>query len=95
MFLPGEANLAGQLTGTAEPVSIIAQRAGLAEEETADRLKAMMNRGFVWGDGNAGYYRLAPWVVGIYEAQLDRMDHELAHLFEEYLEQGGMEIMWN
>jgi ferredoxin len=93
IFLPEEANLAGQLTGTTEPITKIAQRAGFSEEETADRLKKMLNRGFVWGDAGAGVYRLAPFVVGIYESQLETMDHELAHLFEEYLDQGGIEIM--
>lgn len=53
----------------------------------------MMDRGFVWGDAGKGLFRLAPFVVGIYESQLERMDHELAHLFEEYLDQGGIEIM--
>ena len=93
IFLPEEANLAGQLTGTREPVGIIAKRIGLTEAETINRLRAMMERGFVWGDPGEGLFRLAPFVVGIYEAQLDRMDHELAHLFEEYLDQGGIGIM--
>jgi len=93
IFLPEEANLGGLLTGTAEPVSAVAKRAGLPEEETATRLKGMMNRGLVWGNSEKGFFRLAPFVVGIYESQLEVMDHELAHLFEEYLEQGGFEIM--
>jgi len=93
IFLPEEANLAGRLTGTVEPVGAIAKRMGLSEQETASRLKAMMDRGLVRGDGEAGMFRLAPFVVGIYESQLNRMDHELAHLFEEYFEQGGAEIM--
>jgi electron transport complex protein RnfB len=93
IFLPEEANLAGQMTGTGEPVDIIAKRAGLPEKETADRLKAMMDHGLVWGDGASGTFRLAPFIVGIYESQLKRMDHEMAHLFEEYFEQGGAEIM--
>lgn len=93
IFLPAEAQLAGQLNGTEEPVSVIAQRAGLSEEETENRLQAMMNRGIVWGDSDAKLFRLAPFIVGIYESQLDQMDHDLAHLFEEYLDQGGIEIM--
>jgi ferredoxin len=93
IFLPEEANLAGLLTGTPEPVDAIAQRAGLSEEETANRLKGMMDRGFVRGNSSKGLYRLSPFMVGIYEAQLERMDHELAHLVEEYLDQGGIEIM--
>ena len=78
IFLPDEAFLAGQLTGIPEPVSIISQRTGLSEEETANRLKAMMNRDFVRGDSVAGLFRLSPFIVGIYESQLERMDHELA-----------------
>jgi len=93
IFLPEEARLAGKLCGTAEPVSVIAQRAELGEEETANRLKGMMQRCLVWGNADAGLFRLAPFVVGIYESQLERMDHELAHLVEEYFEQGGAELM--
>jgi Na+-translocating ferredoxin:NAD+ oxidoreductase subunit B len=93
IFLPEEAFLAGQLTGKVEPVSIIAQRAGLSEEETGNRLKAMLAHDFVRGDPSKGMYRLSPFIVGIYESQLERMDHELAHLFEEYLDQGGSDIM--
>lgn len=93
IFLPEEAELAGHLTGTEELVSSIAQRVGLSEQETANRLKAMAERGLVWGDATQGLFRLAPFVVGIYESQLNRMDHELAHLVEEYFEQGGIEMM--
>jgi Pyruvate/2-oxoacid:ferredoxin oxidoreductase delta subunit len=32
---------------------------------------------------------LAPFIVGIYEAQKESMDHEMAHLVEEYLANGG------
>jgi electron transport complex protein RnfB len=93
IFLPEEANLAGQLTGTMESADAISKRIGLPAEEISDRLKAMLERGFVWGDSNQGVYRLAPFIVGIYETQLSRMDHELAHLVEEYFHQGGAEIM--
>jgi ferredoxin len=93
IFLPEEAQLAGQLTGTSESFKTIARHVGLPEKETANRLQAMMDRGLVLGDPEEGLFRLAPFIVGIYENQLERMDHELAHLFEEYLDQGGIEIM--
>mgnify|MGYP001150407269 CR=1 FL=1 len=93
IFLPEEAFLAGFLTGTPEPVNIIAQKAGLTENETAARLSAMAKRGFAGGNPSKGLFRLVPFIVGIYESQLERMDHELAHLFEEYLDQGGINIM--
>lgn len=81
------------MTGTPEPLNNIVQRAGLSEEETASRLKVMMARDFVRRNPAAGMFRLSPFVVGIYESHLERMDHELAHLFEEYLDQGGIEII--
>ncbi len=93
IFLPEEAFLARLLSDEPESVSAIAHRAGLGEAETANRLKAMLERGFVGGNPVKGIYRLLPFVVGIYENQLERMDHEMAHLFEEYLDQGGAEIM--
>jgi hypothetical protein len=84
IFLPEEANLAGQLSGKMEPVDAIANRTGLSADETTSRMNGMLQRGFLWGDAQKGVYRLAPFIVGIYEAQLPRMDHELAHLVEEY-----------
>jgi electron transport complex protein RnfB len=91
IFTQEEAWLAGQMTIMAEPVSEIAERVGLTVEETTKRLEKLSNKGGVWG--RAGKYRLAPFVVGIYEAQLPNMDHDLAHLMEDYLEEGGAEFM--
>ena len=34
-------------------------------------------------------FRLAPFVVGIYESQLKKMDHEFAQLVEKYMADGG------
>jgi Na+-translocating ferredoxin:NAD+ oxidoreductase subunit B len=51
----------------------------------------LVRRGMVWLDKQEGKvcFRLAPFVVGIYEAQVDLMDHELAHLVEDYFAEGG------
>lgn len=86
-----EASLASQLGGAMEPVGVIAERMGLSAKEARTGLMKMARRGLVWferQDGNARF-RLAPFVVGIYEAQLDSLDHELAHLVEMYLADGG------
>lgn len=90
---PEHAELAGQLTMYFETIRAIAEKAGLTVEDTTRRLQAMMFRGLVWPgtvDGKRGF-RLAPFVVGIYEAQFANMDHELAHLFDEYMMQGAAE----
>jgi NAD-dependent dihydropyrimidine dehydrogenase PreA subunit len=51
----------------------------------------LVKRGLLWFDKQDGKprFRLAPFIVGIYESQLEGMDHELAHLFEEYMSDGG------
>jgi len=91
IFSPEEAFLAGRLRGAMEPVGAIAERAGLSRDDAMAGLTEMTRRGLVWCRKEARelHFRLAPFVVGIFEAQLDRMDHELAHLVEDYLAAGG------
>jgi len=91
IFSLDEASMAGQLSGTFEPVEVIAERAGFPVEKTESILTSMAERGLVWTyrkNGNSRF-RLAPFVVGFYEAQVKNMDHELAHLFEDYMADGG------
>ena len=92
IFSPEEALIATNLTGTSETVEAIAGRAGLPEEEMEKKLGTMQGRGIIWGSREEGIrkFRLAPYVVGIYEAQVEVMDHELSHLFEQYWNEGGL-----
>jgi electron transport complex protein RnfB len=91
IFSPEEASVASQLTGSMESAHDIAKQIGLSAEEAEAKLMKMAKRGLLWYDDKGGQasFRLAPFVVGIYEAQLESMDHELAHLVEEYLTNGG------
>ena len=88
---PQEAALAGLLSGTPEPVEAIAARTGIPSREVSRALFKLVRRGMVWLDKQDGEvrFRLAPFVVGIYEAQVEMMDHELAHRVEDYLAGGG------
>lgn len=91
IFSLTEASIATQLSGSVESIDIIAKRIGLATEDAETKLMQMVKRGLVWHTKLEGklFFRLAPFLVGIYEAQLESMDHELAHLVEEYLVNGG------
>jgi electron transport complex protein RnfB len=91
LFSAEEAALASQLTGVPELVDVIAERASLPASECSKRLFQLTRRGVAWLDKHDGKvtFRLAPFVVGIYEAQADRLDHELAHLVEDYFAHGG------
>jgi len=87
-----EACLASKLGRTYEPYDKIAERIGLPRDKTRSRLKSMAERGLVRSLEKEGklWFRLAPFVVGIYEERaLDVMDHDFAHLVEEWLVEGG------
>jgi ferredoxin len=93
IFSAEEAFLASHLTKEMELPAEIAARAGLAAEDVTPVLKAMAKRGMVWLDmdrqARSWRFRLAPFIVGMYEASLELMDHELAHLVEDYMAEGG------
>jgi len=91
IFTEEEAWLAGQLSRTLESAQKIARRVGLRPEDLEARLEAMAGKGKVWSDTRQGkpVFRLAPFMVGIYESQRKGMDHEFAHLFESYMAEGG------
>lgn len=88
-FTLEEAALAGRLGGDMAAVEVIASRAELEVEATRDLLNQMAGRGLVWMDDSEGIqrFRLAPFVVGIYESQ--NLDHTSAHLFDQYMAGGG------
>lgn len=91
IFSPDEASVASQLSGAMQSAEVIARHIGLPTEEAKATLTKMAKRGLLWSHraGEKVLFRLAPFIVGIYEAQLESMDHELAHLVEEYLADGG------
>jgi NAD-dependent dihydropyrimidine dehydrogenase PreA subunit len=91
IFSPEEAALACQLGGSFEPIDEVAGRSGLPVEQARKQLLKLVRRGMAWLDTGNGRprIRLAPFIVGIYESQLELLDHELAHLVEDYMMQGG------
>lgn len=93
MFTPQEAAVAALLSDRPAPANQVASRGGGPVDEVRAILRLMRTKGLVWGaqgeDGEA-LFRLAPFVVGGYEAQLSRMDHRFAHLVEEYFASGGL-----
>ena len=95
IFTPEEAELAAQLTASLETAEEIARRSGRNESELRKQLKAMSRAGLIeaWKkDGGLGF-KLMPFVVGIYEMQVNRMDAELARLFEDYFQIAFREML--
>ncbi|MBU2550020.1 MAG: 4Fe-4S binding protein [Proteobacteria bacterium] len=86
IFTPEEADLFRDLRLAFETPEDIAQRTGRPLEETAERLEQMRWRGQIFGIdfGEVKVYKMLPWMFGIYEFQLKRMDKELAAMCEQY-----------
>lgn len=87
IFSPEEAALAARLQPMPETVEELSRRLHLAADELLPRLESMAARGQILGARRDGRttFMLLPFVVGIYELQLGRMDAELAELCEEYM----------
>jgi electron transport complex protein RnfB len=89
IFTPEEAALAAVMRLTREPAADIAARAGVDFRIASRMLKGMVRKGLIRVKKSEGHliFGLMPFVVGIYEEQLPRLDAELATLFEEYLQE--------
>ena len=93
IYTESEAKLASTLTKEYEAIQAITERNNLTYEATEEQLQNMAKKSMVWTIkiDDETRYRLAPFVVGIYEAQLHSMDHNFAHLVEDYFQEGGLE----
>jgi Pyruvate/2-oxoacid:ferredoxin oxidoreductase delta subunit len=74
------------LTPLPEEASQIAERAGLAPEGLEEKLEAMSRKGLIFRIRRRGKttYRSAPFMIGLYEYSVKKIDKELAALFREY-----------
>ena len=89
IFTPEEAALAGVMRLSREPAADIAARAGVDPDIARGMLKEMARKGLINARKKKEQFTfgLIPFVFGIYEHQLPRMDEELAMLFEEYYQE--------
>jgi len=95
IFTPEEAELAALLMPSLETVEEIVARTGRDAAGLSNQLKGMSRRGLIEAgkkDGTLGF-KLMPFVVGIYEAQVSTMDEELAHLFEDYFQSSFRQML--
>lgn len=99
LFAPEEAALAAVMSATSEPCAAIAARGGVMSEVAESMLREMVGRGLIRSRERDGQARFAllPFLVGIFEQQLPRMDAELARLYEQYYREtvGGGVIQEN
>ena len=87
IFTPEDAEMALKLKPIPETVEAVAERLGMPVSETRTILDDMAKKGQIGCFKFFGeqVYMLFPFVVGIYEFQVYRLDKELVELFEEYI----------
>jgi len=91
LFAPDEAEIMLHLRPSPENVTTIAERTGKHKNELGKTLYDMSRRGLILryrAPDNELYYFLAPWMVGIWEFQLNNLTPENIKLYEKYFEEG-------
>jgi len=93
LFSEEHARMFMNLSFKSESPKSIAARLNQEPDKVSELLEVMSDKGLIFRKrkGEQFIYRIAPFVVGIYEYQLKRMDKELAQLFEQYHEEIWLE----
>jgi NAD-dependent dihydropyrimidine dehydrogenase PreA subunit len=87
LFTPEEAELATHLTLDQEEARVIARRAGLPLGEAEERLEEMAHKGLIFAVQQADgptLYQGVPFVVGIYEFQVNNLSEGLLQDLADY-----------
>jgi Pyruvate/2-oxoacid:ferredoxin oxidoreductase delta subunit len=94
LFTVEQARLALHLNLIPEPIPVIARRADLDEETTAEMLEEMADKGLIYDihkSGEPPLYMGYHFVVGIWEWQVNRLDPELVEDVDKYIARGIMD----
>jgi Na+-translocating ferredoxin:NAD+ oxidoreductase subunit B len=95
LFNEEEAELFLHLSPLLEAPAQVAQRLARDPQKIAELMEQMAGRGLIFRQrkGDLVRYAAVPFVVGIFEFQLNRLDRELAREMDEYLETAFGEVM--
>ena len=95
LFTEEEARAAVLLTPFPEAATAIAERAGVDPAWLGRLLESMASRGLVFRVRRDGLilYNSAPFMIGLYEYSVGKIDRELAELYSEYYESAYMDEM--
>ncbi len=97
IFTPEEAEIACKMKLIKEPVEKIARRLKMSIEKLKEKIEIMREKGQIrYSDTENGrIYGLMPFVVGIYEEQIHRIDAEFSALMEEYFEKTRGDVFFS
>ena len=95
LFTVEEAETTLLLTPLPEEVSHIAARSGRDVADLERKLESMSKKGLIFRIRREGkpLYNVAPFMIGLYEYSVKKIDHELAALYKEYYETAYLKEM--
>lgn len=95
IYTEEEAGIALQLKISWETPEQIAERTGMDVNYLKPMLDEMLDKGQLGGVrlGAFRLFRLMPFIIGVYEYQLNRMDDEFVRMTSEYLERSAIPVM--
>jgi len=97
IFSPEEALIGSQMKINPETIETLTSRIDIPKEQLIENLTVMAKKGLIasWETKAGRVYILLQFVVGSYEEQVDRMDEELARLFEEYYQKSQIKGLFD
>jgi len=87
LFTEEEAEIGVHLTLDREEAEVIAGRAGIPDGDAEELLRGMSHKGLIFSvqpETGPALFQAIPWVVGIYEFQVNRMDEGLLASLADY-----------
>ncbi|MHA2263030.1 MAG: ATP-binding protein [Candidatus Thorarchaeota archaeon] len=96
IYTPEEADLASRMRLRGETVEELVTRLEIPVEGLEKKLERMAEKGQIraWNSSTGRRYALIPFVVGIYDEQLNRMDSRFAQIVEDYLDESKGGDLW-
>ncbi|MFW9950498.1 MAG: 4Fe-4S binding protein [Candidatus Thorarchaeota archaeon] len=93
LFTEEEAEITTFLTVRPERLQTIARRGAKNPNEIEKKLELMANKGLIFRThrDNQTLYNAAPFMIGLYEYSVKKIDKELAQLFNQYYHEAGLE----
>jgi electron transport complex protein RnfB len=93
LFTEEEAELTTFLTMRPERARTIARRAGKDTSKIEEKLESMAKKGLIFRSrrDNQILYNAAPFMIGLYEYSVKKMDKELAQLYKQYYQEAGLD----
>ena len=95
LFSPDDAQLFLHLSPMLETPGAIAERLSRDEKEIAKQLEDMAQKGLLFRlrKPDSVKYSAVPFIIGIFEYQIKRMDKNFAQAVEEYFQSGFLQTV--